>query len=69
MPQTLDDAVSRFGEAVRGKGPDPMLFAAKSADGQQWEKLKSLPNVFYTGYPPNLDSVQDVCLKLYAVYL
>ncbi|WP_340645713.1 type ISP restriction/modification enzyme [Phenylobacterium sp.] len=31
-----------------GKGADPMKFAAKSHDRNQWEKLKALPNLIYT---------------------
>ncbi len=31
-----------------GKGSDPNAFPAKSADKQQWDKLKSLPNLIYT---------------------
>lgn len=31
-----------------GKGADPTLWSAKSRNGQQWEKLKNLPNVLYT---------------------
>ena len=30
------------------KGADPTKFAPKSADRQQWDKLKSLPNIIYT---------------------
>jgi len=31
-----------------GKGADPRKFDKDSHDGQQWEKLKSLPNLLYT---------------------
>lgn len=31
-----------------GKGADPRKFAKDSHDGEQWEKLKSLPNLLYT---------------------
>lgn len=31
-----------------GKGANPNVWPAKSHDRQQWEKLKSLPNVLYT---------------------
>jgi hypothetical protein len=31
-----------------GKGANPMAWSARSHDGQQWQKLKLLPNVLYT---------------------
>ena len=31
-----------------GKGADPRKFAKDSHDGEQWEKLKFLPNILYT---------------------
>ncbi len=31
-----------------GKGADPRKFGKDTHDGEQWEKLKSLPNLIYT---------------------
>jgi Type ISP C-terminal specificity domain/N-6 DNA Methylase len=43
------DAVIGHIEIKRpGKGADPTAWSARSHDGQQWQKLRLLPNVLYT---------------------
>jgi hypothetical protein len=45
----VNGAVTGYIEVKRpGKGADPSLWSPKNHDGQQWEKLKALPNVLYT---------------------
>src|SRR4051794_32174211 len=46
---TVNEALVGFVEVkAPGKGADPRKFNKDSHDGQQWEKLKSLPNLIYT---------------------
>jgi hypothetical protein len=46
---TVHNALVGFIEVkAPGKGADPRKFKKDSHDGQQWEKLKSLPNLLYT---------------------
>jgi hypothetical protein len=46
---TVHKALVGFVEVkAPGKGADPRKFDKESHDGQQWEKLKSLPNLIYT---------------------
>ncbi len=45
----VNGAVTGYVEVKRpGKGADPTTWSPKGHDGQQWEKLKALPNVLYT---------------------
>ncbi len=46
---TVHNALVGFIEVkAPGKGADPRKFAKDSHDGEQWDKLKSLPNLLYT---------------------
>ena len=46
---TVHKALVGFIEVKRpGKGADPRKFPKDSHDGEQWEKLKFLPNLLYT---------------------
>ena len=45
---TRDGLIGFIEVKAPGKGSDPAVFPAKSADRLQWEKLKSLPNILYT---------------------
>jgi hypothetical protein len=46
---TVHKALVGFIEVKKpGKGADPRKFPKDSHDAQQWEKLKSLPNILYT---------------------
>jgi hypothetical protein len=46
---TVHNALVGFIEVkAPGKGADPRKFAKDSHDGEQWAKLKSLPNLLYT---------------------
>ncbi len=44
----LDALVGFIEVKAPGKGADPRKFAKDSHDGEQWAKLKSLPNLIYT---------------------
>ena len=45
----VNGAVTGYVEVKRpGKGADPTTWSPKGHDGQQWEKLKALPNVLDT---------------------
>jgi len=45
----VNGAVTGYIEVKRpGKGAEPTIWKATSHDGQQWDKLRALPNVLYT---------------------